>query len=120
MSNYVLSIATTMVSSSRCSKKTHHARGWNAAEICTHCVYTIPAPRDRGPIPYFGQAGGAPCRLAGSAPQKAGDVESNPGATTHTNKHTPLIWICELCHKQINKNKPQSDVTTHTTHTGFI
>ena len=42
---------------------------------------------------------------------KAGDVESNPGSTTHTNKHTPVIWICDLCHNQIKK--PQSDVTTY-------
>ena len=36
---------------------------------------------------------------------KVGDVESNPGPTTHTNKHTPVIWICDLCHKQINKKQ---------------
>ena len=36
---------------------------------------------------------------------KAGDVKSNPGPTTHTNKHTPVIWICDLCHKQINKKQ---------------
>ena len=39
------------------SKKTQHARGWNAAESCTNCVYKIPAPRVGGPIPFFGQAG---------------------------------------------------------------
>ena len=39
------------------SKKTQPARGWNAAEICTNCVYTIPVPRGGGPIPIFGQAG---------------------------------------------------------------
>ena len=36
---------------------------------------------------------------------KAGNVESNPGPTTHTNKHTPVIWIFDLCHKQINKQQ---------------
>ena len=36
---------------------------------------------------------------------KAEDVESNPGPTTHTTKHTPVIWICDLCHKQINKQQ---------------
>ena len=36
---------------------------------------------------------------------KAGDVESNPGPTTHTNKHTPVIWICDLCYKQTNKKQ---------------
>ena len=35
------------------SKKTQFARGWTAADICTKCVYTIPAPRDGGPIPFF-------------------------------------------------------------------
>ena len=43
---------------------------------------------------------------------KAGDVESNPGPTTHTNKHTPVIWICDLCHKQINKK--QTSIRQHT------
>ena len=32
---------------------------------------------------------------------QAGDVESNPGPTTPT----PVIWICDLCHKQINKKQ---------------
>ena len=27
---------------------------------------------------------------------KAGDVESKPGLATHINKHTPVIWICDL------------------------
>ena len=36
---------------------------------------------------------------------KAGDVKSNPVPTSHTNKHsppalTPVICICNLCHKQ--------------------
>ena len=37
------------------SKKSQPAQGWNAADICTNCVYTIPAPRDQiwGPIPFF-------------------------------------------------------------------
>ena len=48
---------------------------------------------------------------------KAGDVESNPGPTTHTNKHTPVIWICYLCHKQINKKQTSIRCNhTHNTH----
>ena len=39
------------------SKKTQPARGWTDADICTNCVYTIPAPRDGDQIPFFGQAG---------------------------------------------------------------
>ena len=45
---------------------------------------------------------------------KAGDVESNPGPTTHTDKHTPVIWICDLCHKQINKK--QTSIRCNHTH----
>ena len=48
---------------------------------------------------------------------KAGDVESNPGPTTHTNKHTPVIWMCDLCHKQINKKQTSIRCNhTHNTH----
>ena len=39
------------------SKKTQPARGWTAEDICTNRVYTIPAPNDGGPIPFFGQTG---------------------------------------------------------------
>ena len=44
---------------------------------------------------------------------KAGDVESYTGPTTHTNKHTPVIWICDLCHKQIKKQQT-SIICNHT------
>ena len=48
---------------------------------------------------------------------KSGDVESNPGLTTHKNKHTPVIWICDLCHKQINKKQTSIRCNhTHNTH----
>ena len=48
---------------------------------------------------------------------KAGDVESNPGPTTHPDKHTPVIWICDLCHKQINKKQTSIRCNhTHNTH----
>ena len=48
---------------------------------------------------------------------KAGDVESNPGPMTHTNKHTPVIWICDLCHKQIKKQRTSIRCNhTHNTH----
>ena len=46
-----------------------------------------------------------------------GDVESNPGPTTHTNKHTTVIWMCDLCHKQINKKQTSIRCNhTHNTH----
>ena len=51
---------------------------------------------------------------------KAVDVESNPGPTTHTAKHTPVNWIWDLCHKQINKKQTSIRCNHNTTHTGFI
>ena len=88
------------------SKRTHHARGWTAADICTNCVYTIPAPRDGGPIPFF-WASRASLHSAWLVLllTKVGGVESNPGPTTHPGKHTPVIWICDLCDKRINKKQ---------------
>ena len=48
---------------------------------------------------------------------KAGDTDSNPGPTTHTNKHAPVVWICDLCHKQIKKQQTSSRCNhTHNTH----
>ena len=35
------------------SKKTHPARGWNAANIYINCLYTIPATRDESPIRFL-------------------------------------------------------------------
>ena len=36
---------------------------------------------------------------------------------TQTNKHTPVIWICDLCHKQINKKQTSIRYNhTHNTH----
>ena len=59
-----------------------------------------------------------PCRLAYSAPHKSGGrrVQSWPD-DTHTNKHIPVIWICDLCHKQINKKQTSIRCNhTHNTH----
>ena len=63
-------------------------------KLCQH----NPASRDGGPIPFFWTE----------------DVDSNPGPTTHTNKRTPVIWICNLCHKQIKKQ--QTSIRCHNTH----
>ena len=91
------------------SKKTPSARGWTATDICTNCVYTM-------------QRWGPRFRFWASRPSlptawlltNAGNVESNPGPTTHTNKHTPVILICDLCHKQINKK--QTSIRCNNTH----
>ena len=63
-------------------KKTQPARGWTAAEMSTLSL---------------------PAAWLALLLTKAGDVESNPGPTTHTNKHTPVIWICDL--SQTNKQE---------------
>ena len=57
MMNLKAMILIVMRRSELRSKKTHPAQGWNAADRCTNCVYTTPAPRDGCPIPFFGQAG---------------------------------------------------------------
>ena len=59
-----------MMTNFRCSKKTQPVRGWNVADICTHCVYTTPAPEMGARFRFVGKPAVAPCRLAGSAPQK--------------------------------------------------
>ena len=83
------------------SKKTQSARGWTAADICT-----IPAPRNRAPIPFYrASRPSLPTAWLALLLTKAGDVESNPGPTTHTNKHTPVIWSYDVCHKQYTRNK---------------
>ena len=53
-------------------------------------------------LPCFGHAGHAdPLDGWRCCSQKAGDVETNPGATTLNKK----FWICDICHKQIHVRK---------------
>ena len=74
-----------METTEECSKKTQPARGWNAAEICTNCVYIIPA-QSWVPDSVFGASRPSlPASWLALIFTKAGDVESNPGPTTHTN-----------------------------------
>ena len=47
---------------------------------------------------------------------KVEDVESNPGPTTHTNTLQSFGCVTSVTNKK-TRNKPQSDVTTHTQHT---
>ena len=75
---------------------------------------------DVGPIPFFfGKPVVSPCHLVISAPHKSGGrrVKSWPD---HTHKQTSLvIWICDLCHKQINKKQTSirfNHTHTHNTH----
>ena len=73
-------------------------------DCCRHlhklCLHN-PCPQKWGPIPFFGESRlSLPAAWLALLLTKAGDVESNPGPRTHTNKHTPVIWICDLCHKQ--------------------
>ena len=73
----------------------------SAQIVCTQSL-----PPEMRPIPFFAW-------LAMNF-TKAGDVESHPGLTTRTNKHTPVIWICDLCHKQMNKQ--QTSIRCNHTH----
>ena len=65
-------------------------------------VSTPPAPSNGCPIKKFW--GSQPCGPAGWLAMlliKAGDVETDPGPTT-TRKQ---VWICDVCHKQIQVRK---------------
>ena len=66
-------------------------------------VPTPPAPSSGGPfLPFFWA--GRPSRPAGWLALlllKEGDVETNPGP-----KHTRTqVWICDICHREINSPK---------------
>ena len=77
------------------------------------------APRDGGPIPFFwASRSSLPAAWLALLLTKAGDVESNPGPTTHTNKHASVIWICDLCHIQINKK--QTSIRCNHTHWVYL
>ena len=57
--------------------------------------------RDGGPIPFLGKPAIALCRMAGTASQKRGTSSQILARTTHTNTHTPVIWICDLSQKKM-------------------
>ena len=92
-------------------------------DCCRHlqklCLHN---PCPQGPIPFFLASRPAlPAAWLALLFTKAGDVESNPGSTTHTNKPTPVIWICNLCHKQINKIETSIKCNhTHNTHWVYV
>ena len=68
---------------------------------CANCVDPS-RPRQWGPDYRF--LASRPCGPAGLLAMlliKAGDVETNPGPTT-THKQ---IWICDICHRQIQVRK---------------
>ena len=110
-------LMVTLKSAVRWSKKTHTSRGWTAADICTNCVYTIPVPEMGARFRFLASRRLLPAAWLALLLTKAGDVESNPGPATHTNKHTPVIWIFDLCHKQINKKQTSIKCNhTHNTH----
>ena len=80
-------------------------------KLCLH----NPCPRYGGPIPFLGKPAVAPCRMAGPAPNKSRGrrVKSWPD---DTHKHTPVIWISDLSHKQINKKQ----TSTRCNHTHWV
>ena len=71
----------------------------NMHNLCPH----NPFPQRGGPDSVFwGPVCHRSLRLA-QLLTKVGGGESNPGPTTHTNKHSPalppVIWTCDLSHK---------------------
>ena len=52
------------------------------ADCCANCVKT-PVPSNGGPIYHFwGKPAMRTRRMAGTAPHKSGDIETDPGVTT--------------------------------------
>ena len=92
------------------SKKTQHVRGWTAADICTNCVHTNPAPRNGGPIPFF-SASRQSFPAAWLCPSQKRGTSSQIVARQHT---TPVIWMYDPCHKPINKQ--QTSIRCNHTH----
>ena len=93
-------------------------------DCCRHlhklCQY-LPVTRNGGRFRFFGQPVVGPRCLASSATHKSGERRIKPWPDykhTHTSTHSEIIWICDLCHKQINKNKPKTDahIETNTIH----
>ena len=85
---------------------------WNAADICTNCVYTAPAPIES----VFWQTGrrSLPPGLLCSSQKRGTSSQILARRHTQTNKRTPVIWICDLCHKPINKQ--QTSIRCNHTH----
>ena len=76
-------------------------------ECCRHlhklCLHN-PCPQRWGPITFFWQAGrrSLPSGWLCSTQKRGRRVKSWPD-DTHKHTHSTVIWICDLCHKQINK-----------------
>ena len=63
----------------------------------------LPPPSNDGPIYSFWTS--RPCGPAACLVLlliKAGDIETNSGPTT---THKQVVWICDICHKQIHGRK---------------
>ena len=77
----------------------------------TNCVYTIPAPRDGGPIPFFEQAGrrSLPHGWLCSSQKRGTSSQILAQRYTQTNTLHPVKWMSQTI------NKPQCN-HTHNTH----
>ena len=95
------------MSSFKRSKKTQPA--------IVHIVSTQPCPQRWGPNSVFwASRPSLPAAWLVLLLTKAGDLETNPGPTTHAHIHAPVIWICDLCHKQTKKQ--QTSIRCNHTH----
>ena len=80
--------------------------------LCKLCR-PLPSPAMGVRLPFFWAS--RPCGPAGCLAMlhiKAGDVETNPGSTT-TRKQ---VWICDICHRQIQVRKSISISCNRTEH----
>ena len=86
----------------------HEGTTCTRLECCRHlhklCLHN-PCSQRWGPIRFGGKPPSLPTSWLALLLTKALNVESNPGPTTYTYPHTPVIWICDLCLKQINKQQ---------------
>ena len=69
--------------------------------LCKLCLALLP-PEMRTRLPYFWGKPAMQTRwMAGNAPHKTGDVETNLGPTTTCKQ----VWISNICHIQIQVRK---------------
>ena len=91
--------------SGRCRRrvvpKRHSLHEVGMLQTSAHIVSTQPLPPEMGDrFRFWASQPSFPSVWMAMLLTKEGYAESNPGPTTHTNKHTPVIWIYDLCHKQ--------------------
>ena len=81
------------------SKKTQSALGWNDTDLCTNCVYTTLPPEMGARFRFLASQSSLPVAWLALLITKAGDVESNPVPTTHTNTLHSYGFVTSVTNK---------------------